>query len=99
MDWQPLQNATLPAILATCKCWAHDGYVTLVAEFTWHLVAFHTPPHASLGTRIGQMATDTVFSALHPLQITDEGKLRFCNNTVLVMWFHAAGKLLNTLDR
>lgn len=28
---------------------------------------FSHSPHASLGTRVGQMATDAAFSALHPL--------------------------------
>lgn len=71
-----------------------DGYVTLVAEYTWHLWLFTLSPHASPETRIGQMARDRILSSASSLQITFGKKLSLCNNTISVTRLHTAGSCL-----
>lgn len=92
---------------ASFACWAEhlslilglDGCVTSVSEYTRHLWLFTLSPYASPGTGIGQMAIDRILSSASSLQITFGEKLSLCNNTILVTWFHTAGKFCNTLDK
>lgn len=75
-----------------------DGYVTSMAEYTGHLVAFHTlPPRLSRDWDRTDGHRHRILSSASSLQITFEEKLSLCKNTISVAWFHIAGKLFNTL--